>query len=249
MFKTIVLSAGAEKGVGMLGILHRLIVNKKISLTQIDNFVGSSVGAVICALLTINKTPIDILFDIVKLLPMSCSKEKNKIYSLLENHFKNLTFLDLFNSTKKNLVITSFNILERKSEFYSYKVSPNKNVFEALKETISIPFCMEESFNQSSLDGSLCTPFPIKHCKNENYGKIFGIYTYPAYDNIFQIRNVYDDINVMFLSLFNLILSYEIAFSDKEDYLIELKYEAKYERYFLDFETAFNLFFLDTTQI
>ena len=74
MYKTLVLSGGGIKGIGVLGILTNLMEKGLIDLKNFENFIGSSVGGIICCLLCLDQSPIDIYLKIVKLLPINFIK-------------------------------------------------------------------------------------------------------------------------------------------------------------------------------
>ena len=55
----------------------------------------------------------------------------------------NITFKDLYNLNKINLIFIATNINKNKLEYFSYKLTPNIPVLLALKASISIPFIFE----------------------------------------------------------------------------------------------------------
>jgi hypothetical protein len=63
-YDTLVLSGGSSKGIIILGALQYLIDNYLIS--NIETYIGTSVGSIICYLLLIGYTPIEIIVYICK---------------------------------------------------------------------------------------------------------------------------------------------------------------------------------------
>ena len=61
IYDTLVLSGSSIKGFAFLGALQYLYENNKLN---IDNYIGTSAGAIISYLLIIGYTPIEIFLDI-----------------------------------------------------------------------------------------------------------------------------------------------------------------------------------------
>lgn len=243
MYKTLVLSGGGVKGFGMLGILARLVEEKKLVIGDLTTCIGSSVGGVICCLISLNQFPLDIVIRIIQFLPLNFAKEKKRVLDFLEFFVKELSFEELFQKTNKNLILTTYNISERKAIYYNYKTHPKKKVLEALNETITIPYFMDQSHSQ--VDGCLCSPFPIKYCKDNQMTNIIGIYCISSYNNILGIPNPYDHIKTCILELLNKITEYETYFADKkEDLIVEFDLKTPFEVFQIDYTTAERLFFL-----
>lgn len=242
MYKTLVLSGGGVKGFGMLGILARLVEDKKLMIKELSTCIGSSVGGVICCLICLGQLPLDIVVRIVQLLPLNFAKDKKQVSHFLEIFVKELTFKEFFETTQKNLILTAYNISERKEIYYTHKTHPNKKVLEALNETISIPYFMDQT--DSQVDGCLCSPFPIKYCKDNNLTDIIGIYCKSSYSNILGIPNPYDHIKTCILSLLNKLTEYETFFADPHrDLIVEFDLKTPFEYFQIDFATAQSLFF------
>ena len=242
MYKTLVLSGGGVKGIGILGILTRLIEEKKLVVSELTTCIGSSVGGIICCLISLNQLPLDIILRIIhQLLPMNFVKERKKMSDFLESFVKGLTFEDLYANTKKNLILTTYNLSERKEIYYNYKTHPKKKILEALNETITIPYFMDQS--ETQVDGCLCSPFPIKYCKDNNLTNIIGIYCISSYSNILGIPNPYDHIKTCILELLNKVTEYETFFADAEDLILKFDMKTPFECFQIDFHTAQTLFF------
>lgn len=228
----LVLSGGGIKGISHLGVLQWMD-DRKI-LDKFDTIIGTSIGALIGSLITIGYKPKDI-FDFINLLDFKKLDGKkpdnffkkfglddgNKIRSVIELMFedrnisKNITFNELFDKTKINLIITTTCVNDKKSCYYSKDTYPNMKVIQALRMSISIPlYFMPEVFeNKMYIDGGCIDNYPISYF-SDNIESVFGIYLRDTQIHINDINNVEDMITHIFLSLlegisFNSVRGYE----------------------------------------
>ena len=132
---TIVISGGGIRGIGFLGILDKLSEYK--NLENIITYIGSSIGGIICFFLMIGYKPIDIFLFFFNIEETDINKIIEKSFNKFEE-YKDISFKELNKITNKNLIITSYNIIELQS--YYYDSNSDKNVLEELKETITIQF-------------------------------------------------------------------------------------------------------------
>jgi predicted acylesterase/phospholipase RssA len=90
------------------------------------------------------------------------------IQTFLYNKYniKDITFLELYNKTKKYLGIVGSNLTKKKEELFSYKNTPNMSVIKAIRISISIPFIftLVEHNNYKYVDGGIVNNFPINYC-------------------------------------------------------------------------------------
>lgn len=235
--ETLVISGSGIKGIGFIGILYSLIDKYKLNMENIKNYAGSSAGGLICTLLCFNMQPFDIFLLINKCLPFNIG-EKEELYKILENIIGNITFKELYESKNLNLILTSYNMNENKPIYYNHIYYPNTSIISALKETINIPIFVS---NENNIDGILCTPFPIKICKDLNYKNIIGIYSYSHYEPKLNIRNLYDDFINIFTHLINTLIKYETYFADENDLLINFSSSIS-NSFSVDQKIALNLF-------
>ena len=108
-----------------------------------SDFAGTSIGSVICLFLCCGYKPIDIFnvcldTDFKKLSKLSLvslfsqlgldsgDRAEDWIGTFLDNKAisREITMLELFNVTGKNLIVTSTNIMTKKAEYLSYKTHP-----------------------------------------------------------------------------------------------------------------------------
>lgn len=238
--EALVLSGGSAKGFGMLGILHRLSIEKEINLERIKIFVGSSIGGVIVAMLCFDFSPIEIFFFFLDALPFSYTTNREKVLERLKDVFKDYTFRTLYEKTNKILVLTSFDKKNHYSIYYSKETYPNKKIIDAVSETSNVPFT---NTNDIYIDGCLCSPFPIKYTK-ETFGdiNILGIYTFSTNSTLLPIPNLYDDLKIVLSQLYNKVILYETFFSSKDDLLIRFDNNVPFETFSVDWNLSRQLF-------
>jgi Predicted esterase of the alpha-beta hydrolase superfamily len=237
--KTLVLSGGGIKGFGMLGMLHKLALEQNV-LNHTINFVGSSAGGVIVALLCFDLSPIEIFIFFLDLLPMNYSQDRDRVLSSLKNIIGDTTFSELYDQKGKVLVLTSFDKKNRDSLYYSKDTSPTKKIIEAVHETSNMPFLMTSA--DVFIDGCLCSPFPIKYAKDKFCGSLLGIYTTSTNANLLPIPNPYDDLKIVLQQLFNTLTLYEIFFASKDDLILHFDNRIPFELFQVDFQLAKDLF-------
>jgi predicted acylesterase/phospholipase RssA len=250
-FTTIVLSGGSIKGFGMLGILDSLLVNDVFSLEMIENFIGSSVGAMICMFLAIGLTPLAITLINIRIMPISLFRNKGNLINELRKCFDSVkidpdvTFEEFHKITGKNLVITSYDTKNNLEHYYNYKDYPTTKIFTAIEQTVAIPLFMESDNN---IDGCFCSPFPISFAKRNKYGPILGIYAMsspPLKFNHVPILSIYDDLKTIIMKFMTQVSTLEADKADNSDYIIPFKYDGlPFETFTITYEAAEFLFFL-----
>jgi len=189
MFKPniLVLSGGALRGIEILGAL-RACEEKRI-LDKISVFIGTSIGAIICLLLSLSAKPYNIykkLLEYDVFFPISFEKMENETKGLLNTNLmfkiiqdivpmhdlKTLTFLNHYLLTNTILIVTSFNIKTCKEKIFSYSSTPNVTIIDSLKNSSGIPLMFNT--NKEYIDGGIWDNFPISHA-NLYPGDILGI--------------------------------------------------------------------------
>lgn len=223
--KILVLSAGGNLGIAMLGALHYID-----QLGYIDNFttfIGSSVGAIISFLLCIGYKPLEI-YKIVKNLDLNkmynisilkfikkfgfcdSSEIDNVCIDLLKkkNINQNITFKQLKKFSGKSLYICTVNVNQQKYCFFSYKTSPDMKILDALKMSYSIPFIFTPVLfnNEYYIDGGCLLYYPIILSK-KNLDKTFGIFLYSKRIPISHISSIQQYIQNLY-SLFYYIIQH-----------------------------------------
>ena len=152
MITHLVLSGGGLHGMCMLGALSQF------DLSKVRHFAGSSVGAIICVLLSFmsldeiyhftqnNPFLEDDAFDITNIIEKYGLIDPcillNRIQELFENHIgiRHPTFAELYSKTHKNVIVTGTNVSKVRSECFSHQHTPTMCVLKAIEISISVPF-------------------------------------------------------------------------------------------------------------
>ena len=186
MIKTLCLSGGGIHGICYIGAIEYLEINNYLKLTDIDTFVGTSVGSILCFLFNIGYTLKELKqfileFDFKKLEPHIDSiffltnfgiDNGNKIMTIIKIFLfekfslNDITFKELFEKTNKKIKILTTNYTKSRSEMFSVDTFPNFSVINAIRMSISIPFFFTPvEFNDSYyIDGGITNNFPIRYC-------------------------------------------------------------------------------------
>lgn len=214
--KILILSGGGVKGIAHIGALKALSENH--ILDTIETFVGSSIGAIVCALYVIGITP-DEMFDFIKAFDLSKIKSVHmfdfiqkygfdngiKLEFLLYNLFQlkdnkfDITFKELFEKTKKKLIITTTCVNDKKVRYLSHETSPDMPIIIALRMSTCIPLFYTPVNHQNMLyiDGGCIDNYPI-NLFNDRLEEVIGIY-------LTDIRSICQKIDNLESYLFNVI--------------------------------------------
>jgi NTE family protein len=211
--KILVISGGGLKGFAGLGSFKCLIDNNIFEC--IDTLACSSVGSVICFLYNIGYDPKDIYdvleqIDFTKLIkyiePENLLIEPcfgisspepilNSIYSFMKkkNIGKNLTFKQLYDMTKKTLIISGTCLNDTTIKYFSHLTSPDMQILKAIRITISIPFIFRPYQYDGKLwvDGGVMNNFPID-LFHDKLDDVIGIYLDDIYDSVEGIEEIQD---------------------------------------------------------
>ena len=183
-FDTLVLSGGSTKGIIILGALQYLADN--FYLSDIKNFIGTSSGAIICFLLSIGYSPIEIMVYIcthqLAMINGGGSSSFSNIYEQLEKMTIEKigyipTFSDLKNKFNVNFICTTYNLTENKTEYLSFENNPDLPCLIALRMSSNLPLIFEnfKYRNNFYVDGGVSDNFAID-IGDKIGDKIIGIY-------------------------------------------------------------------------
>lgn len=187
-FDCVVLSGGGLCGFGQLGFLNEL--QDRAKLSSIKKFFGTSVGALISALVIVD-IPIDKIFNKLLSVNDSIIKIGNLShlltrYGLDDAEFFMATIVDLFIecgvsplttfkdlfSLEKELYVSVVNLSKNKVEYFSHITVPTMKILDAVRISISIPILFDSiKFNGDHyIDGGLIDNYPMefaeKRCLN-----------------------------------------------------------------------------------
>lgn len=178
IYDKICLSSGGVKGIVMLGILQKLIDTSQLKLSNINELAGTSIGSVICVLLSIGFTPLDIYKH---LLTWDIKIEKSlKNCGLFSFNDIRKTINDMildkcgyipsvhqiYINYKKVLIISVSNISLEVGEYITPFNSKFKDlsVVDAIEMSCSIPFIFPYVVHKGEIyvDGVIYDPCPLK---------------------------------------------------------------------------------------
>lgn len=218
----LVISGGGLKGFSALGALTRL---KELEIIdEPDIFCGTSAGACISLLLLVGYSPKDI-FEILFELDMS-----QMVISNLDNIFDEIniglnlcdpiiyvmghliktkgfsvktTFEELFEKTKKKIIITGVCLNDNSLHYFSYENTPKMNVLTAIKISISIPIIFKPCVynNKLWIDGGVMNNYPIE-IFHDKLNDVIGIYMGEEYNGIDEFEDIQSYISQIFKCVF-----------------------------------------------
>ena len=187
MYNTLVLSGGAIRGFSHLGALHYFSTNNLIN--NVNTYVGTSVGSMICFLLIIGYKPIEIFnhlkdidfnllipnngLDIPRLIKEFGLSSIDGILNEIEKlTLKKLEFVpsleELYELTKKDLIITTYNLTKQQIEYKTRHTDKDLSCLDAIKLSSSIPIIFDKCVYDKCIyiDGGLVDNFPIEWTDN-----------------------------------------------------------------------------------
>jgi predicted acylesterase/phospholipase RssA len=176
MFKTLVVSGGSTKGLLVLGALH--YIDHICSLENIEEYYGTSIGAMICLLIAVGYKPIDLVV-IFKKTNISINSLLSKTdcqifdYDEIIRGFQEafeaktgaaaLTFQDFFLRYKKKLHFVTFNYTHGRPEILSATSYPDMPCVEAVRLSCALPLLFKKCIYKGDLyiDGGFVNNFPL----------------------------------------------------------------------------------------
>ena len=192
---TLCLSGGGVKGFAFLGSLEYLEDIKYIDIKKINNYVGTSAGAMLAFIFSLGYSVIDVIdfiinFNFTKLIPdtdintvlLSYGIDTgDKIMIIMQNFLKekynldDITFEEHYLLTNMKLIIIGTNYNKGTEVAFNHMNSPKMSVLTALRISISVPIIFTPVLYESEyyIDGGLVNNFPIKYC---NPSTTIGIY-------------------------------------------------------------------------
>jgi len=193
IYNTVVVSGGASKCIAALGALHYL--EEQGCIDFVGNYAGTSAGGIICYLLAIGYTPLEIIqflissdfmehFQSLNLAGLVTQRGLVNFY-IINEYLEKLTlskinFMPTFREIRrrfgKNLSVTVFNLSTKKVEYFNADTQPDMPCLTALRMTANVPLLFERFFYEGSeyIDGGLVDNFPIEYYLSPQ-NKIIGI--------------------------------------------------------------------------
>jgi NTE family protein len=192
-YDTLVLSGACTKGIVTLGALQNTV--DKGLLVEIDKYIGTSSGSIICYLLAIGYTPVEIIvhvctnqllekmqhFNLVGMVHGSGATSFSPIHEQLEKmSISKIGYLptlgDIKNKLEKTLIIVTYNITQGIVEYISDETHPSLPCLSALRMSCNLPLIFEQYKygNNFYVDGAIADNFAID--KGDQIGKkVLGI--------------------------------------------------------------------------
>jgi NTE family protein len=192
MITKLVLSGGGINGIIFIGIIKYL--HETNQLYNINTYVGSSIGAVINTLLCLGYT-YDELANFILYFNFETVKDCDisnlfnyygldlgeKLIIILKCLIRNklniddITLLQLYNKSKKNNVIITTCLSDKKFYYINHINYPSLSLITALQMSTCIPFYFKPVIfnNKYFLDGSVLNHFGIDYFNNDN--NLFGV--------------------------------------------------------------------------
>ena len=192
-FDTIVLPGASTKGIITLGALQYAVDN--FILANVKTYVGTSSGAMICYMLAIGYTPIEIMvyicknqlmekiqhFNVVAMIQGRGATSFNTIQEQLEKMtISKIGYLPTLNDLKekygKTLICVTHNLTHNCVEYLSWENHPHLPCITALRMSSNLPLIFENYTYGNCLyvDGGISDNFAIDI--GEKYGKkVLGI--------------------------------------------------------------------------
>jgi len=201
-YKVLVLSGGGSKGFILLGVLHRIFnsqsLDKRSAFSNLEAFVGTSIGSIICFLIIIGLTPVEILSAIctgefsgfslhvnISLLFSNCGVLSiENLFDPVQKKTEEIlgfipTMSELYELFHKEFVCVTHNITLDETVYIDHLSHPNLSCIEALKMSCNIPFIFEKYLYDKCffIDGAFSDNFAVEYtCSRYKDKKILGLY-------------------------------------------------------------------------
>lgn len=189
MIETICIGSGGIKGISFISALNYLEKHNHIDISKITKYTCVSVGSIIGILLVVGYK-LDELCNIIKEINYNEIKPDLNLDLMIDNYgfdngeniiiyLKNkllkkinnvdISFLELYKLTKKEIYIATTNFSKNTERIFSYKETPDVSVCLAIRMSISIPLIYTPILfeNDYYVDGALTNNVYILDDNNE----------------------------------------------------------------------------------
>lgn len=262
-YDTLLLAGSSVRGFVILGGLQYFYEN--YITKDLNKFIGTSSGSIICYLLCIGYKPLEILvylsvngyifekiqnsFNLVEMFNGNGVTSFRLIQDFLEKMTiskigRLITLRELYDDFKKTLTVSTYNETEGRTEYISYKNKPNMPCLVALRMSSNLPEVFEQFIYENSvyIDGGLGDNFPIQLAENEGK-RIMAMINLPD-KLIKENENILERIMRRSGIAYNELINYKIALSNSDkSKIITFNYdEVKTIQFNVDSEKRLNMF-------
>jgi patatin-like phospholipase/acyl hydrolase len=186
-YDTLILSGGGAKGLCILGAIQCLQDLKKLDVSSIKNFIGTSIGSVISFFLCIGCTPVELVVWICShavLENMSLNNFDGILkgdgiynYNTLNETYKKLiyekmefipTMRDIREKFGKNLTICTYNFTNKEPVYITSDSHPNLSCLDAIRMSSNLPFIFSPFWYEKCeyVDGGVLENFSFTSIPN-----------------------------------------------------------------------------------
>ena len=227
MIKNLVFSGAGVKIYTFLGFIKALEENNILS--NIESFIGTSSGSFIATLCVLDFKYIDMEEIILKINVNSLNKiDTQNIFNFFHDYGldygknferiikiilerkvnnENITFKELYEISKKRLIITATCVNTMECEYFDYINTPDMSVVTAILMSISIPFIFKpiKVDNKYYIDGAFVRHYPIDFFDN-TIDETIGVLVSSNFNTFNEINSIKDYIyNILLCSFVNLV--------------------------------------------
>ena len=158
--ETLVFSSSEMYIISILGYIDKLLINNKININNIKNYVSSSFGTIVSVYLSFGYKPKEIVEIFFKHLifvnddifniknTFGIFKIKDFVDNLLQPLYSKLGFIptltDIYRLTNKNCLFISYNFTRSKTIIFTYKTYPKVPINELIQKCCIIPFIFKK---------------------------------------------------------------------------------------------------------
>jgi len=262
-YKILVLAGASAKGVIFLGILQYL--HEQEILSNIDIFIGTSIGAIISYLYIIGYKPTDLsyflfssdfLIKLQNLDLLSFINGKGALsYNHIQEHLEKLTidklgfiptFLDLKTLFGKTLICSTYNLTMNCQEYISFENYPHTSCIIGLKMSSNLPLVFERfKYNHCFyIDGGIFDNFPIQIADQMGFETLSFIINQKELDKfppqISTLKYIYNLISISMVQY----IKEKIKNAPKTNKIFEIEYPMEFLNFHITTKDIHDMFSL-----
>jgi len=265
IYDTVCMSGGGIKGISFIGALDYLQLISVININQINHWVGTSAGAILAYLFSLEYSIQEIKdfildFNFSKLQPEisidnlftlhGIDNGAKMIYSLTnflktKYNLDDITFSEHYKLTNKKLTIIGTNFSKGIESVFNFEKTPDMSIILAVRISISVPIIFIPVLYNSDyyVDGALVNNFPINHCNSDT---TLGLYIKNGCSN--KLTNILSLINGCFSIIADTISLKDCTNINEKFSIVEIEnYNYEYTNFNLNNEQKLKIINLGKT--